>query len=606
MTPQAVDAVRFDQDALLAELAAAGFEVRKPSEIRCGFHEDAHPSAGVYRGEDGVWRVKCHTPSCGFCGDLYDVRAKASGRTTAQVLREAHAAPGALPAGPIPFRSKAEQAPRVYPTLAALAGSLRDVAGTYRYTNPDTKVDDLIVFRVQPPGQHKRFLQASPVPGGLSLVAPPKPWPMFNRVRIAEAKRVILVEGEKCVSALTVLGVAATTTPGGAGKGSFCDLSPLDGKESVYLWPDNDAADPKTHKRTGIEHMREMGRLIESLPHPPRLYWIDPGLLSLPEKGDCVEFIRAHDEREGQALAAVEWAMEQAEPMGASGMVRGLLESTIDGTRRAIDWPWPKLAQMTKALLPGTATVICGPPGCAKSLMLLEALRFWHAHGIKVAGLELEDGRQFHLYRALIQAARNVRMMDDEWVRQNPDQVRAYMDQHRDFLDDFGRSIHEPIDAEMRLEAVGAWVEERCKAGCRIIAVDPITAAMSTETPWVDDQRFILRAKRAVEAAGASLVVVTHPRKGRKGGSDLDDLAGGTAYQRFAQTVIWLEHHSPPENMTVVRDLGGRQLVMVNRTACVRKARNGPGQGWKVALNLLPESLTFSELGPVVDEEREK
>jgi len=189
---------------------------------------------------------------------------------------------------------------------------------------------------------------------------------------------------------------------------------------------------------------------------------------------------------------------------------------------------------------------------------------------------------------------------------QNPDQVRAYMDQHRDFLDDFGRSIHEPIDAEMRLEAVGAWVEERCKAGCRIIAVDPITAAMSTETPWVDDQRFILRAKRAVEAAGASLVVVTHPRKGRKGGSDLDDLAGGTAYQRFAQTVIWLEHHYPPENMTVVRDLGGRQLVMVNRTACVRKARNGPGQGWKVALNLLPESLTFSELGPVVDEEREK
>ena len=80
--------LRRDQAALLAELEAAGAVV-KGKAIRCPFHDDKHPSASIHQGKDGVERFVCHAGSCGFSGDIFDVRARAQGRPVAEVLKEA-------------------------------------------------------------------------------------------------------------------------------------------------------------------------------------------------------------------------------------------------------------------------------------------------------------------------------------------------------------------------------------------------------------------------------------------------------------------------------------------------------------------------------------
>ena len=64
------DTLRHDKAALLTELKHAGAQVVKPSAIKCPFHEDAHPSAGVYEDNTGVWRFKCQAAGCGFGGEV--------------------------------------------------------------------------------------------------------------------------------------------------------------------------------------------------------------------------------------------------------------------------------------------------------------------------------------------------------------------------------------------------------------------------------------------------------------------------------------------------------------------------------------------------------
>ena len=88
-----IETLKHDQAALLTALTDAGAHVVTPKKIRCPFHDDQNPSAGVYDAEDGSgWKYKCH--GCEFGGDVFDVQAKARGVGVAEVMREV-ALPGA-------------------------------------------------------------------------------------------------------------------------------------------------------------------------------------------------------------------------------------------------------------------------------------------------------------------------------------------------------------------------------------------------------------------------------------------------------------------------------------------------------------------------------
>jgi len=389
------------------------------------------------------------------------------------------------------------------------------------------------------------------------------------------------------------VGVVATTSPAGAGKAEFADWSLLAGK-LIYLWPDNDIA--------GINHMKEVARLIERLKPSPEIYFIEPSDLSLPEKADVVDWLKTQQGRPKMMIqGALVKIFDKAKPVGASRDVQSLIEDTISGRRKAIEWPWRTLSAFTNALLPGTVTLLCGDPGSTKSFFLLEAMAYWYEQGISVAVYELEEDRGYHLYRTLAQRQEKGDMFNPEWVKNNPEFSLTAFSRHKEFLNGFGRCIYQAPDKQVTLKTLTEWVSRRGEEGCRIIAVDPVTAAASEDRPWVADSQFLIAAKAVVRKHGASLLLVTHPKKGRKKAIGLDELAGGAAYQRFAQTIIWLERFKKPKSVTIAGE--PRFTCEINRCLRLIKTRNGEGHGLRLGYIFHGESLRFAEQGAIVEDD---
>jgi len=576
--------IRYDRGALIAELKQAGAEIKGPT-IKCPFHDDRTPSGSIYQGKDNVWRFKCHAACCNFCGDIYDIRAKVTGQPLKDVLK--------ISKPPKQTFSRPNN-PRVYHSIdQIIAETPGKVQKRFFYTNPDTNNHDLVVLRMTVGGK-KSFRQLHAVKNGYVIGAPPKPWPLYNRTRVRDSGLVIVVEGEKCVHSLHKINVVATTSPAGAGKAEYADWTPLASK-LVYLWPDNDIV--------GINHMKEVAQLLEKLDPPPEVYFIDPASLSLKEHGDIVDYLaKLNGHTTQMKQGALIKVFDTAKRLDAAVEVHDLIEDTISGRRRAIDWPWKVMSTLTSALLPGTVTLICGDPGSTKSFFLLEALAFWYEQKIKVAVYELEEDRSYHLYRTLAQRAEKGELFNDHWVKQNPEFSREALLNHREFLNGFGRCIYAAPDKQVDLSGLAQWVEDRAKNGCRIIAIDPVTAASAEEKPWIADSRFLIKVKTIVREYRASLILVTHPKKGRKTAIGLDELAGGAAYQRFAQSIVWLERLKKFKTVTIAGD--PRFTCQINRALRLNKTRNGQGHGLTIGFIFHGESLRFAEQGVIYEDDQ--
>jgi 5S rRNA maturation endonuclease (ribonuclease M5) len=576
---------RTDRDALIHALETAGAVIRGTT-VKCPFHDDSSPSGSIWRDDAGVWRFKCH--GCDWGGDVYDVEAKAAGKSTEHYLRDLRQVD--TPKAPA---KRPERQPSV---LAIQAAHSRDLAATYTYTNPETGAPDLIVLRIEPQDGRKRFSQWRPDGTGFVNEAPPKPWPLYNRSRVKQADRVVVVEGEKSVHALQDIGVVATTSPCGAGKAAHADWTPLAGK-SVIVWPDNDD--------NGRKHMLDVRAILETLePH------CTVGVVKVspehPAKWDVADLI-AEMRQDGADVAemreVVYTFLDEAEPTGCASDLEQLLEDTISGKRRVVPLPWSNLNRMTRALLPGTITLICGDPGAKKSFFLTQSLIHFHEAGVKAAVFMLEHERGYHLNRILAQRTGAAYLFNPEWVAAHPEQTRAILAEHHDFIDQIGRTIYAADSALVSYKRLVEWAEERAQAGCRVIAIDPVTAADDDDKPWIADKQFVMDMKRIARTHECSVILVTHPRIGRKGAPSLDGLAGGAAYPRFSQTVLWIESHDEPRAVTVIQEregLGGfvsRVAIDAEARVTVRvaKSTNGPGGGSNVAFDF--QDLRFTELG---------
>ena len=96
----------------------------------------------------------------------------------------------------------------------------------------------------------------------------PDPRPLYNIPGITEAKKIILVEGEKSADALIAYGLTATTAMFGANAPiNKTDWSPLIGKE-VIIWPDNDEAG-KEYAQKVAAHLLKVASFV-SLITPPK------------------------------------------------------------------------------------------------------------------------------------------------------------------------------------------------------------------------------------------------------------------------------------------------------------------------------------------------
>lgn len=572
---------RQDRTALEAELKAAGAEIRG-NAVKCPFHDDHHASGSIYQGEAGVWRFKCHV--CDAAGDVFDIRARVTGRSLEDILREAN------PDTRTPVKRPAE---RVFKDLGELRSEVSRggaIEAEHSYINPDTGKVDLLIFRLRTP-DGKAFRQCHPTARGWVQRAPAKPWPLYRRTEIRTANEIIIVEGEKKADALNAIGVVATTSPCGADNAVHADWAPVAGKR-LWLWPDQD---PK-----GRSYMKQVAAILDRLDPAPTVRFIEPNDLDLKPKEDAFDFIEQCKTAGMDPKQAVLKTMKQAKSLSLSSGLRDRIEDTISGKWVDVAWPWPSLTRLSRALLPQTVTVLCGTPGAAKSFLVFESLGEWFSAGIPVACLALEEDRTYHLQRVLAIREGNVGLLDPDWQKTNADDTRAAYARHQSYLDRFGKRIWDAPLEPMTLEAISAWVRDRAREGCRVIVVDPVTAAIASDAPWVADSKFVNDVKAIMRSYNASLLLVTHPKKGGRI-VGLDDLAGGASYQRLSQSVLWLERHKSPKRVTVLGDCG-RFPAEIDLTLHLCKCRNGRGHGIALAFKTDWPTLRFSELGIIVKE----
>lgn len=281
-----------------------------------------------------------------------------------------------------------------------------------------------------------------------------------------------------------------------------------------------------------------------------------------------------------------------------SDKVKQQLQDEQTGKRFAAMWPWPMLHKLTLALLPGSMTIYCAPPGSSKSFFMLQAVAFWMERGYRPAILELEENRTYHLRRALAQVCGDSSITDPEWVKANASQADSYVNDHSVFLDKLSECIFEAPKAFSTKDAL-IWLREMVASNRRVIAIDPITARDPSERPWIDDQYFVRGAEDIIRDADTSLVLVTHPPKNPKDTS-LDNVAGGAAYQRFSQVIIWMEACDAEEVSCGV--FGGNLVKTINRKAHLRKTRNGRAQNTCLGFYFNGKTLKFEECGIVPKE----
>jgi hypothetical protein len=607
------DELRQDRSALANALREAGVKDdlgRK--NVRCPFHEDRSASLSIHQRNDGFWRVRCGAASCGFSGDVFDVMSKSTGAKLDDVLK-AVTKPGATK---VEYKPKP---PQIFKSLDDIKQSIwwGEVQDVYPYTNPETNKVDAVVVRILKDGA-KTFNQFRAVDGGFITGGPEGKKPLFNRIRLKDAQEVLLVEGEKVVKRLAQINVVATSPMGGAGPGKskHTDWAPLAGKK-IVLWPDWDPIidpnDPKNAnhpwkgKRGGVEFMREVAEELRKLDPEPEILLVDPEVLGLEEKDDAYDFLElyAKDATVSEQRKHIRNVIDVATPIaGTVDDLEQWFADAIAGKIRTTPTSNPGLTQWSKWSLPGTVTVLAGDPSATKSYFVMQDLVFWASNDVNAAAFMLEDDTTYHVRRAICQLAGNGKLQDPEWCKLNPEKVKQAQTAFMPLIRKLRKRIWDAPDKQVTYDELYAWCEARVAEGCEVLVIDPITAVDSEREKWIEDSRFIMKAKALMKRSGSRLYLVTHPRGGQGKTVGVDGLAGGRAFGRFTHTVFWLKRYDELETVTVrpFKQSGMLKTSYINREMGIWKGRNSPFTGGRIGF-FFSDGLTFKEEGMIVEEE---
>ena len=574
-----LDIVKKDKQRLVDELTKAGAQF-KGNACNCPFHEDKRPSGGVYQDTFGGWKYKCH--SCGFCGDVFDVIAKRDNISMTEAIK--------LHSGQTGANDKHySDRPKIFTKdeIINFLKTLGNLETIYKYHNGKGEIS-FYVARVKTADNEKTIRPFMPKDSGFVFGLPTVHRPLYNLPNVKNTDTVLIVEGEKCVDCLNEYGIMSTTSCGGAEAAQNSDWTPLAGKNCI-LWPDYDTA--------GKRYAEDVQGILSDLSPPARISFIEPASLDLVEKEDCFDYIvqlKVVGSDKAQIQAELQKVVNSAKPKGIADKLSEKFDKIISGELKTIKFPFPWTSFLSNALLPETLTIICGNVGASKSFMLLQCLIFWYRQDVKCCCYELEEDREFHLQRALSQLAGNSNLTDFDYIKENPDISKQAISEHSNFLNDFGRCIEACPESQLTQTQIADWILTKAKAGNRIICIDPITAATQTKESWISDNAFLNNIKRTAVDYNCSIVLITHPIKAVSF-ADMAQIAGGAAYTRFSQSILWLESHEP-KNSNVETDCGTVGIEH-NRTLHILKSRNGSGQGKKLAFEFCGNSLTLKEIG---------
>lgn len=290
---------------------------------------------------------------------------------------------------------------------------------------------------------------------------------------------------------------------------------------------------------------------------------------------------------------------------GASAGVVARIGEIASGRYAAAPWKWDTMSRLTQSLLPGSVTLLCGDPGAGKTFFVMDAALGWLELGVPFALFELEEDRNYYLQRALAILEGNGDLTDMRWVKANAGKARDAAAKHAATLDALGRCIYDSPRKRVPLMSLADWYASVADKA-RVVVIDPVTAASTTDKRWVEDGNFMERVKSIALDTGTSLVLVTHPKVGRRPGAPtLDDLAGGADYPRFSQTVLVLANRKGDEEVACAKytPMGTiTSRVAINRILHLRKTRNGRGSGADIGYTFDPKTLGFTEHGVLTDD----
>jgi hypothetical protein len=287
-------------------------------------------------------------------------------------------------------------------------------------------------------------------------------------------------------------------------------------------------------------------------------------------------------------------AKKAAEPAKSGPQIlRERFDAIASGKMRVLPSPWAMIDSEVRLNLPGTLNVLCGDPGSAKSFLTLQLFMHVLKMGESAWLYALEETMGWHLSRALAMLSGETRVTNMAYVEANKDRVGLISDRYYDDIARIGSSLVCANDRAVTADEILMWAEQRCKDGARLIGIDPITALMPSQKPWIDDHHTITQLRRIVDKYHAAVWIVTHPKKGRKFEISMDVVAGGAAMSRFVNNVLWLERPEKPETHV----LYGGSTVEADRILHICKCRDGLAAGRKLSMSLRRDNLTFVEHG---------
>ncbi len=434
------------------------------------------------------------------------------------------------------------------------------------------------------------------------------PYGLWRLNEAREAGYAVLVEGESDTHTLWYNQIPAIGIPG---VNTWRDewTEHFEGLDKIYVIIERDSGGDRLIdllEKSGIV-TRVMVLELGAAKDPSDFYLTDPQTFST-----------AWREAMDSAKPWSEWLAEKKSAEALSEL-ENEFAGEASGLRRTLPLPWPRLSDMSRALRPGTVTVIVGPPNTGKSIFTLEIALGVHQERETWSYLPLEDRRTDLLRRLLAVQVGSWSILNDD--AENAQDRSASLEQHRAALGEFSLHVTEnprrPVvgeDGKPRVEKlpyqkVLAWIEGELQKS-RVVFVDPISQIDFNPTrSWSDERDFILRILGMVAHAGASVVLVAHTvkRPGRAGsvGLSVEDVQGSAAFGRNCHTVIMVDAHEPKDSL-VYKPMSGEGVVTHERTVLIARTRFGRGSRNRIAYHLDVSRPRFEELGVIHPKQKKK
>lgn len=345
--------------------------------------------------------------------------------------------------------------------------------------------------------------------------------------------------------------------------------------------------------KTGIVYLKDDTPNLYSLAHGGKTYYLIDKEISVPSSDSTVQ--------------------EGFNKLHAS------LDAQKRGELITLPFPWRRLSAGSKALRPGSLTILSGPSKTGKSYFTMSIIRHIQELGHSWAYLPLEDDRNDWILRMLAILEEDYKMTDadqegadhrQQVAKKREAEVKEYLrhvteNPYAGKKDENGKTAIKKVDGSRVL----AWIARAVKKA-RVVVVDPLSQIeFSGKNKHEEEAAFVRQILGVVKDSGASLILVTHTikRSGAAAALDLtaEDVQGSAMLTRLAHTTIILDAHELCER-EVSAPGGNTTTVMSNRTVTIAVSRFGDGSRSRIAFRQEQNRPAFTELGFIVAKKKKK